>query len=223
MLKATPEWGTVLETAPVSATVSRTEPAPRAEYSVEEYSTNGLFCSECMRLGLQEPQRNTPGGPTCKFGHGGAKGVEPDLGAPKLPPAVRNSPTSVMAAEGMSRDRIRSDELLVFMMVQASSSGLTDDDLEVLTGLSHQTVSARRNGLVSKKKLRNSGLLRKTRSNSPAIVWIVGEGMAVKGSPNRRMPTRPDSVELRAAAAMLGGCSDAMERVRVWLLALAES
>jgi hypothetical protein len=143
-----------------------------------------------------------------------------DLGPPVLARAVKKSRTSVMAAENMSSQQVRSDELLVFMLVSASSSGLTDDDLEVLTGLSHQTVSARRNGLVSKKKLRNSGLLRRTRSNSQATVWIVGEGIAVKGSPNRRMPKRPSSAELRAAAAMLGGLCDT---VRVWLLALADS
>jgi hypothetical protein len=33
---------------------------------------NGLLCSDCG-----EPQVNTPSGPSCKFGHGGADGVKP--------------------------------------------------------------------------------------------------------------------------------------------------
>jgi DNA polymerase III gamma/tau subunit len=38
---------------------------------------NGLWCSACLQTGLEEPQVDSPSGPTCKFGHGGADGIMP--------------------------------------------------------------------------------------------------------------------------------------------------
>ena len=38
----------------------------------ESFQLNGLLCEVC-----KEPQRITPGGPSCRNGHGGAEGVEP--------------------------------------------------------------------------------------------------------------------------------------------------
>lgn len=38
---------------------------------------NGLMCPECRKAGLEEPQVDSPGGTTCKFGHGGVVGVAP--------------------------------------------------------------------------------------------------------------------------------------------------
>jgi hypothetical protein len=35
----------------------------------------GLFCGPCAAQGMREPQVQTPSGPTCKYGHGGADGV----------------------------------------------------------------------------------------------------------------------------------------------------
>lgn len=148
---------------------------------------------------------------------------EPPIGPPALPPSVKGSPTSRQAAEDMSPKQVSRDERRVFAAVSAAGdAGLTDDELEAATGIIHQTVSARRNGLVLKRKIRNSGQVRLTRSRRQAIVWVVGEGIPVKGAPNRRTPKRPDSSELRSAAACLTGHSDAMDRVRVWLLALAD-
>jgi hypothetical protein len=147
----------------------------------------------------------------------------PDLGPPVLAPAVWDSDTSRAAAEAMSAEAISADERTVFRAIsKAGHEGMTDDELEVQTGLIHQTVSARRNGLVQKKLVRDSGIRRETRTKRLAIVWVVGAGLPVHGAPNRRAPARPDAAELRAAAMVLGGRSDALDRVRSWLLALAE-
>lgn len=126
----------------------------------------------------------------------------------------------------MSSDVRGALEKIVFQAIyQAGHQGMTDDELEVVTGLSHQCESARRNALTSKRKVRDSGLRRPTRTGSPAIVWVVGEGIPIVGAPNRRAPTRPDAAALREAAdALLNeyGNNERLAHVRAWLLALAE-
>jgi len=146
-----------------------------------------------------------------------------DLGPPVPAPAVVGSDTSRAAANEMSRACVTADERVVFRAIfEAAELGKTDDELEVETGLIHQTVSARRNGLVQKHKVRDSGQRRRTRSGRLATVWVVGEGIPVHGAPNHRALARPDAAELRVAAAVLTGRSDELDRVRAWLLALAE-
>jgi|HubBroStandDraft_3_1064219.scaffolds.fasta_scaffold00013_18 hypothetical protein len=44
----------------------------------DTWPMTGLFCSECFKIGMAEPQRRTPSGDVCKFGHGGAEGIEKD-------------------------------------------------------------------------------------------------------------------------------------------------
>lgn len=43
--------------------------------TIEELPVLDTYCSECLRGGLRERQRESPGGATCKFGHGGDPGV----------------------------------------------------------------------------------------------------------------------------------------------------
>jgi hypothetical protein len=146
-----------------------------------------------------------------------------DLGPPTAAPSVAGSGTSRRAASGMSANVRGALERIVFQVIQeAGHAGATDDEIEVVTGLSHQCASARRNGLVQKRKVRNSGQCRATRSGALANVWVTGEGIPVAGAPNRRALARPDSKELRLAAQHLLGNSEAIERVRAWLAALAE-
>ena len=52
------------------------EPRPQLE----------TYCKPCLDQGLREIQRETPSGPTCKFGHGGAPGVLPPKGCGLCPP-----------------------------------------------------------------------------------------------------------------------------------------
>ena len=48
-----------------------------------------------------------------------------------------------------------------------------DDEGEVLTGLAHQTYSARRRELAIAEAIRKSGERRPTRSGRAADVWVV--------------------------------------------------
>ena len=52
-------------------------------------------------------------------------------------------------------------------------STLADNAIEVATGLSHQTVSARLRGLVLREQIEDSGQKARTRSGRRAVVWRV--------------------------------------------------
>jgi hypothetical protein len=95
--------------------------------------------------------------------------------------------------------------------------GATDDESEVALKIRHESVSARRNGLVRRGSVRDSGLRRLTRRGNPAIVWVVGEGMAIEGAPNRRPPPRPTREEMRLALSQIDPVSKAGIKLCVWL------
>lgn len=74
-------------------------------------------------------------------------------------------------------DKIRSGSLQYLLLnrfrwADHVESGHTDDELEELTGRTHQSVSATRNTLMRKGYVIDSGLRRKTRSGNPAIVYV---------------------------------------------------
>lgn len=54
----------------------------------------------------------------------------------------------------------------------AGEQGLTDDEMEAMSHLSHQSISACRNTLMRKGLVRDSGVRRPTRYGNNAIVWV---------------------------------------------------
>jgi len=137
-------------------------------------------------------------------------------------PAVLRSDTSVAAARSHAAEQVSGDERVVLRAIQ-EQGGLTDDDLEVITGLSHQSASARRNGLVRKRLVRDSGERRLTRSGRKAVVWVLGVGRPIEGGANDR-PTRPSDAEIQEAEAEIGalcevcgGETEAIGKLRRWL------
>lgn len=56
-----------------------------------------------------------------------------------------------------------------------SNTPRTCDEVEIVTGLSHQTASARVRELQLKDRIVDSGQRRKTRSGRAAIVWTISE------------------------------------------------
>ena len=88
------------------------------------------------------------------------------------PPSVRGSDTSHAAAESMRSSAPPLRERVLKLIRNAGSRGLTDDEIEVITGLRHQTASARRRELVLAGKVRDSGGRRRTRSGRGATVWL---------------------------------------------------
>jgi hypothetical protein len=118
-------------------------------------------------------------------------------------PYERNSATSQAAAVSLSAKTLGRLEALVLQHVtNAGNQGITDDELEVLTKLSHQTVSARRRGLVLQGLVKDSGVVRLTRAERKATVWVLGTEEQVL-SPDGLVPARPSAPEIRAALAEL--------------------
>lgn len=50
--------------------------------AIEELPLLDSWCSECAKAGIESQQRESPSGPTCKYGHGGASGVIPSRRGP---------------------------------------------------------------------------------------------------------------------------------------------
>ena len=88
-----------------------------------------------------------------------------------LVPRVSSSATSAAAAESQGRD-IGTKQARVLAWIRWDPEGLTDDDLEELTGWRHQTVSARRRELVLAGLVVDSGRTRATSSGRQATVWV---------------------------------------------------
>lgn len=86
-------------------------------------------------------------------------------------PAHNGTETSVSAAESVRDDcsRLRA---LVLDAIRRSVFGLTCDEVEIATRLSHQTASARVNELMRAGRIRPVAK-RATRSGRMAQVWIV--------------------------------------------------
>ena len=87
-----------------------------------------------------------------------------------VPPHVRQSDTSLAAAVSVkeSAGTIRAKVLATLKAEGAA----TCDRLEEITGLSHQTCSARVRELVLKGKIKDSGRREKTRSGRGARVYV---------------------------------------------------
>lgn len=84
-----------------------------------------------------------------------------------------NLSTSRAAAASVA-DTVADKESAVLMAITAAGTrGMTCDEIEELTGFTHQTASARVNGLARKGKIAPSGNTRPTRSHRSAIVWVV--------------------------------------------------
>lgn len=90
------------------------------------------------------------------------------------PPYARGSATSQEAAESI-KPCLAHLEQVVLNAVKASRDGLTCDAAEVVTGLAHQTCSARFRGLEQRGLLRRTELRRPTRSGRQASVYTVAE------------------------------------------------
>ena len=129
-------------------------------------------------------------------------------------PFVRGSETSEEAAVAKGPTKAR-DEAKVLGFIHAQKGrGATDDEIEVGTGLCHQSASARRNGLVAKGLLHDGGGKRLTRRKRRAIVWLEGSGGATPRSPKKRAAESSagsSSKEASLSAPSLEGVPSAKE------------
>lgn len=114
-------------------------------------------------------------------------------------PYVRGSDTSETAAESVEAVSGRLEAAVYELIVRAGQRGMTDDEIETATGLTHQCASARRRTLVLKGLICDSGQRRLTRRSRPAVVWIVGSEDFVIEHPIDKPPSRPPLEQLRTA------------------------
>lgn len=101
--------------------------------------------------------------------------------------------TSVLAAEEAKPTAGTQRSRLYRLLKRRGRYGATDDELEVLSGLSHHTVSPRRRELVLKGLVRDSGHRRPTRRGREAIVWELGVDLSPNedgGSPMLQVPNK---------------------------------
>ncbi len=88
-------------------------------------------------------------------------------------PHAHGSKTSHDAARSMDGQLERLEAQVLEIIRFAGVEGMTDDEIEVATGLRHQTASARRRGLVLKQRVVPDGdRSRPTRSGRRAQVWL---------------------------------------------------
>lgn len=98
----------------------------------------------------------------------------PDDPPDKLPPKTphNNTPTSRIAAK-LAKTFAASQQEQVFQFIeQAGERGATDQEIETALGIAGNSVRPRRRKLVELGRVKESGNLRLTNSNSPAVVWI---------------------------------------------------
>lgn len=88
-------------------------------------------------------------------------------------PPHSNPTTSHDAAVQIKPEAATLRARVLDVITKAGDTGATDDEIEQVTGLVHQTASARRRELALGSKIVDSGQRRPTRSGRKAIVWIV--------------------------------------------------
>ena len=88
----------------------------------------------------------------------------------RLSTNARNTSRSA-AEKALPRSGTRRKE--IFDLIAEHEFGLTDDEIEVLTGLTHQTASATRNSLMRDGLIVVSGDARTNRRGNASIVWKV--------------------------------------------------
>ena len=86
-------------------------------------------------------------------------------------PTKSHSVTSAAAAATIRDTELSRLEARVLAVV--TKCPRTCDAIETVTGLSHQTVSARLRGLVLREQIEDSGQKARTRSGRWAVVWKV--------------------------------------------------
>ena len=86
-------------------------------------------------------------------------------------PRVKGSDTSTAAAISQEPSLASTQYKILSIIRYYATSGCTDDELEGVTGLRHQSVSARRRELVLAGLVVDSGERRLTSSGRMATVW----------------------------------------------------
>jgi len=88
-------------------------------------------------------------------------------------PAQKHSKTSMEAARAMEPKAQTKREIVYAAILGAGSRGMTDDEIQVATGMNPSTQRPRRIELFRDLMIRDSGDVRPTRGGGNAVVWKV--------------------------------------------------
>jgi hypothetical protein len=136
---------------------------------------------ECRICGRKEGESN----PDCRkeipTARPGQATSRPRRPQPAVHIAADAAPTSIEAAEAALPASVTRQTRVLAVIVDRGAVGATDDEIEALTGWSHQTVSARRRdlaigGLVEEAYRGGGPLRRLTRQDRAAQVWVATDG-----------------------------------------------
>ena len=101
-----------------------------------------------------------------------------DKPPPKTP--HNGTPTSRIAAKLAKTFAATQQETVFAFIEQSGDHGATDQEIEHGLGIAGNSVRPRRRKLVELGRVKESGNLRLTSSNSPAVVWIVAPRNEIK-------------------------------------------
>lgn len=118
-------------------------------------------------------------------------------------PFVPGSATSRTAARRIAHELGRLEAEVFASICQSADRGRTDDEIERMCGMRHQTASARRRGLVLRGMVEDSGRTRLTRSKRPATVWVVKSETIQPMPPTPVKPAAPSRTEIHEALVEL--------------------
>ena len=96
---------------------------------------------------------------------------EPDLPLfRQMAPAQQHSSTSMAAADSLDEDTLNRLQRQVLAVIAAASAGLTDEEIQLHTGMNPSTERPRRIELERRGFITQAGT-RKTSSGRSAVVW----------------------------------------------------
>lgn len=135
----------------------------KAQHAVD-LQEEGCWCPRC----LQKPEADR-----CREWRPEETIRKPEVNRNVAPVGHRHGKTALDAArKALPKTGSRRHE--VFRTIEtAGEYGVTDDELEKITGRSHQSVSATRNSLMKDGLIEDSGRRRRTQWGNEAIAWKV--------------------------------------------------
>lgn len=133
--------------------------------------THRTDCKECNHAlkKFHEPEGRCSY-PGCLCG-----ATEPTFPVPQVMGGQPDYPLQDTSREAFiaSKERKGKTQERIYKLIMNARHGKTDDELEVLTGILHQTLGPARGQLAKNGWIKDSGEKRTTRNGRKAIVWVV--------------------------------------------------
>ena len=127
-----------------------------------------------------------------------------DTHYPNAPGHVAGSDTSAAAADSVADTAGNMRRQVWRLINQRGEYGTTDDELEVMLGMRHQTVSARRRELELLDAIHKTPERRKTRSGRTAAVYVAGPAVKPEPAP----AVEPEWVKVGDVVIFAGAVGD---------------